>query len=111
MTVRATIFPQFALKPEELGDVEGIVSRIPQLAKFLTEVPFHSTPVMTLSTAHFDGMIVEDYQFVITRRFRLGGELHIGGANGEVLNVDTFISGFTAYLEEQLNLRDRSLKD
>lgn len=113
MKLEANIFPKFELTHEDTAMIEQFLQTIPKMERYFQEAPLSESPTVTLSSAEFDeGMehswgVVENYQFIITRRFMLHGELHVGGANGEILNVYTFISGLKRFLEEQLALRTK----
>lgn len=110
LKLEANIFPQFDLA--ESDSPEQILANLPQLERDLLDSSLGHSPVITLARTEFDnGMeystgVLDSYQFIIIRRFQLHGEWHVGGANGEILNVYTFISGFKRFLEEQIALRD-----
>lgn len=110
LKLEANIFPQFDLA--ESDNPEHILASLPQLERDLLDTPLAQEPVITLARTEFDnGMeysvgVLESYQFIIIRRYQLHGEWHVGGANGEILNVYTFMSGFKSFLEEKIALRD-----
>lgn len=110
MKLEANIFPQFDLA--ESDNPEQILATLPQLERDLLDTPLGQVPILTLARTEFDnGMeysvgVLDSYQFIIVRRFQLHGEWHVGGANGEILNVYTFISGFKRFLEEKIALRE-----
>jgi hypothetical protein len=105
----ANIFPVFEdLTPEELKTTTILSKRIPaEMEHFFSEAPLTQTPVATIAKAEVEtGMehtqtFVKNYQFVITRRYMHNGELHVGGANGEVLNVYLLIEALKTFIEKQ----------
>lgn len=106
----ANIFPVFeGLKPEELSNFKSLA---PQMERFFAETPLTQNPVATITKAEVDtGLehsreIVENYQFVITRRYMFGGELHVGGANGEVLNIYLLIQGLKQIAEKHEAMKE-----
>ena len=108
MKLEANIFPKFIHGPESLTDLKRMLAGLPDLERSLIESPLGQFPVVTLALTEFNnGMeystgVLESYQFVITRRHSLHGEWHVGGANGEILNVSTFISGFRDFLVRKI---------
>lgn len=112
LKLEANLFPKFIHGPESLTDLKRMLAGLPELERSLVEAPLGQFPVVSLALTEFDnGMeystgVLESYQFIITRRHRLHGEWHVGGANGEVLNVYTFISGFRAFLENKIAMWD-----
>lgn len=110
--LEANIFPKFDLSEADLPHIETMLENLPQLEKGLLDSPLAQSPMVTLARTEFDAGLeysmgeLDSYQFIITRRYHLHGEWHVGGANGEILNVYTFISGFKRFLEDQLALRD-----
>jgi hypothetical protein len=117
LSVEENIIPRFKLDAEDAPNIQKYLNEIPQMERFFTEAPLTQQPVATLARAEvligFEEaeLVVDNYQFVITRRFTVGGELHVGGANGEVLNVYTFISNLRRFLEEQLELQEDLKRD
>jgi hypothetical protein len=93
MNLEANIFPVFELKPEDVPNIRKYLADIPQMERFFVETPL-------------DLVVLENYQFVITRRFKLYGEWHVGGANGEILNVYTLVTGLKTFFEGELALRE-----
>lgn len=107
MKLEANIFPVFEAGDESVSDLDAYLAAIPKIEKSLLETPLHQNPIMVLAKAEFDDGpefptgVVDDYEFIITRRFKLYGEWHVGGANGEILNVYAFLSSFKAFWESQ----------
>jgi hypothetical protein len=97
----ANIIPNFNVEPEELLDIDKRLTELTQLGTYLRLSPLSENPSVTLPASEVDGVLVESYEFVITRRFFYGGECHIGGANDEVLNVDIFMRAYMDFLESQ----------
>jgi hypothetical protein len=111
MNLEANLFPRYELRPEDTRDFGKVLSELPQMERFFNEAPLGQNAVVTLAATEFDSgrdelEVLENYQFVITRRYTFHGELHVGGANGEILNVYTFISGLRTFLEEQKALAE-----
>lgn len=108
MNLEANIFPVFDAEADSHPDLDSYLASISRMEKALLKTPLHQNPVVSLAKAEFDNEagsstnVVDNYEFLITRRFMFYGEWHVGGANGEVLNVHTFISGFRAFWESQL---------
>jgi hypothetical protein len=105
---KANIFPVFDFKSEDDTNLATYLDRIPMLEAYMSGAPLQEKPVVTLSKAEVltdsnNIESVEVLEFIITRRFRFGGELYVGGANGEALNVTSFISNFTEALKERMN--------
>lgn len=112
LKLEANIFPKFEVEEADIPNLERIMSNLTHLERLMLETRLHEGPTVSLKSVEFDaGMehswgFAENYEFVITRRYRYNEEWHVGGANGEILNVYTFISGFKRFLEEQIALRD-----
>lgn len=107
MPVVVTIVPNFNVEPEELLDIDKRLAEVTGWGTFMRLAPLHEYPTVTLPASEFDGDLLENYEFVITRRFSYGGECYVGGANGEVLNVDAFIGAYITFLESQRTLTDQ----
>lgn len=46
-----------------------------------------------IASAEIDGLgEVENYSFLIVRRFEVNGVLHVGGYNGEILNTKDYLT-------------------
>ena len=104
----ANVFPIFNFKPEDDANLAIYLDRLPMLEAYMSGAPLQEKPVVTLSKVQIVGdddnvEAIENLEFIITRRYKSGGELYVGGANGEVLNVTAFISNFTAALKERMN--------
>jgi hypothetical protein len=110
MPVVATIVPNFTVEPEELLDIEKRLTEVTGWGTFMRLAPLHEYPTVTLPAAEFDGDLLENYEFVVTRRFSYDGECYVGGVNGEVLNVDAFIGAYIAFLESQRNINDQEME-
>lgn len=69
------------------------VARAQQLVDYLSTVPLHTRPEVTLGPVLIGGGgWVESYDFVVVRRFRVDGNLIVGGENGEVFNVSAAVT-------------------
>lgn len=103
----ANIFPVYDFSKE--NNAETLKSHIAQmgyLTQTFADAPLSQGLVITLAKAevNVDGedVVLEDVQFIVTRRFTMHGELHLGGANGEVLNAYLFASNFKRACEERI---------
>lgn len=112
MNLEANIFPKFLFGQETLSDLQAIRTRLQYLETNLVESPLGQFPVVALGSTEFiaerpDSFeVMDSYEFIITRRYKLHGEWHVGGANGEILNVYTFITGFKTALDERITLME-----
>jgi hypothetical protein len=111
MKLEANIFPKCVFTGKEtVSDLQAIRDRFSYMETNLVAAPLGQFPVVTLGLTEFDnGMeystgVLESYEFIVTRRFKLHGEWHVGGANGEILNVYTFVTGFMTALDERIAL-------
>ncbi|MBC9704870.1 MAG: hypothetical protein H9W81_07820 [Enterococcus sp.] len=83
---KATGFNQFLAEK----DVKDALAK---LRGYMSENSLIGGMVFTAESAAVDGLgQVENYQFIVTRRFFIDGELHLGGANGEIVNVDAMVT-------------------
>lgn len=103
MQIRENIIPIFLepLTEKEASEIKIIIARMERmlLESTLTTAAEHSQ-MMTLRAAEVEGEVVEDYEFIVTRRFKRKGCIFIGGINGEIMNVTAFFE----MLEEQAEL-------
>lgn len=112
LKLEANIFPQFDLGPDDFSHLETILRNLSFVEETLTQSPLGQSPAITLARTEFDNGtehsvgVLDRYEFIITRRYQLHGEWHVGGANGEILNVHTFLSGFKAALKDAMARRD-----
>lgn len=108
MQLEANIIPF-----QEQPDVEAMTFRELKEALYLVKVLadiWQNTPLSQGIDAKLVNVVfigpggeesdpVAEYEFVVTRRYTLDGELHIGGANGEVLNATATLTPLIAFLE------------
>lgn len=67
------------------------VKKAQDLLAHLSTAPLSSSPVVAVDSVGLGGgEWMEAYEFVVVRRFRMDGDLIVGGANGEVFNVSAF---------------------
>jgi hypothetical protein len=107
----ANIFPVIsAIQPEaSRASLELRLSQAHQVEQALLESVLGEFSI-TIPVAEYDAGLeyststVENYSFVITRRFFHYGEWHVGGANGEILNVYTYVSQMKSSAQSLLDL-------
>lgn len=91
----------------EVYELRESINALGKLEKLWNESPLSGNPTVILSNIRVqeteeDSEFYESYTFVITRRFTRNGRIHVGGANGEVLNVPVAIEKLREMLEEEL---------
>lgn len=84
--IRVTSASQFSVLTPEKGELA-----VKELHKLLSDTPLTKSIYVEIDGAEIDGLgAVENYTFIVVRRFKVNGVLHIGGQNGEILNTEDF---------------------
>lgn len=69
------------------------VKKANSLLQRLSTASLASSPVVAVGSVGLgDGEWMESYEFVMVRRYRMGGDLIVGGANGEVVNISAYVT-------------------
>lgn len=102
-SVEATMSPIFELQEGEREQVAQYLSQLPKMQQIFHTAPLGQHSLVTIPKVVIDGVTVSGYEFVVTRRYYVREELHLGGANGEVLNATKFLNEFKAFCEANLS--------
>lgn len=69
------------------------VKKANALLEHLSTAPLASSPVVAVDAVGLGGgEWMEGYEFVVVRRYRMGGDVIVGGANGEVFNLSAHVT-------------------
>lgn len=100
------------LRNVEVFELLESLNALEKLEQLWSFTPLSSTLIVTLSNIRLwesedeeDAEFYESYTFAVTRRFTRNGRIHVGGANGEVLNVPATIEKLREILVEELEER------
>lgn len=105
MQMQANIAPIISLNDE--GEFPVTTQEIENLEDFMTQANLQDNIVFTVAKGYVGGELIEEYKFMVTRRYLLDGELHLGGANGEVLNMTAFAYQLKALLKKHGEAKNR----
>lgn len=93
-SVTANIIPMGTFDPEDTSEeelreeIEDLIEMYKTTSLLDTFTVVISSPVTIVNGSH--EVVVDEYSFVVTRRWSYGGDFYVGGAAGEALNVDEF---------------------